>query len=155
MVNSTMAETGGTPCILADMGAFHLAEFAHTLCRPFVGSAVHGGIHILQIGSMKLHPRMLTFPTLNSTFKVWRLSKLNTVHVTNCIMATSYSCILQSASWHHHTVAFRKAHHGNIICLHFSSHDRYELLSVVTPAEKDVAGTATSSHALTDKSHYI
>ncbi len=66
-----MAETGGTPCILADMGAFHLAEFAHTLCRPFVGSAVHGGIHILQIGSMKLHPRMLTFPTLNSTFKVF------------------------------------------------------------------------------------
>ncbi len=70
MVNSTMVETGGTPCILADMGAFHLAEFAHTLCRPFVGSAVHGGIHILQIGPMKLHSRMLTFPTLNSTFKV-------------------------------------------------------------------------------------
>ena len=88
-----MAETGGTPCILCDMGAFHLAEFAHTLCRPFVGSAVHGGIHILQIGSMKLHPRMLTFPTLNSTFKVWRLGKLNTVHFTNRIMATLYVCI--------------------------------------------------------------
>ncbi|DBA68431.1 TPA: hypothetical protein ACH3X2_013731 [Trebouxia sp. C0005] len=70
MVNSTMAETGAMPCVLCDMGAFHLAEFADTLCRPFVGSAVHGGIHILQIGSMKLHPRMLTFPTLNSTFKV-------------------------------------------------------------------------------------
>ncbi len=70
MVHSTIAETGGTPCILCDMGAFHLAEFARTLCRPFVGSAVHGGIHILQIASTKLLQRMLTFPTLNSTFKV-------------------------------------------------------------------------------------
>ena len=93
MVNSTIAGTGGTPCILCDMGAFHLAEFARTLCRPFVGSAVHGGIHILQIGSMKLHPRMLTFPTLNSTFKVWHLGKLNTMHFAKRIMAPSYICI--------------------------------------------------------------
>ena len=70
MVNSTIEERGGTPCILADAGAFHLAEFARTLCRPFEGSAVHGGIHILQIESTKLAPRMLAFPTLKSTFKV-------------------------------------------------------------------------------------
>ena len=77
MVNSTVLQTGGTPCILADGGAFHLAEFARTLCTPFVGSAVHGGIHILQIQSTKLAPRMVLFPALKSTFKVrkQRLSK--------------------------------------------------------------------------------
>jgi len=35
--------------------------------------------------------------------------------------------------------AFYKAHDGYIICLHLSTHDRYELLIVVTPAEAHVA----------------
>ena len=35
--------------------------------------------------------------------------------------------------------AFCKAHDVYIICLHSSTHDRYELLSVVTPAEDHVA----------------
>ena len=73
MVNSTITQTGGTPCLLVDMGAFHLAEFAATLCRPFVGSAVHGGVHMLQIQSAKLSTRMFVFPVLNSTFKVGTL----------------------------------------------------------------------------------
>ncbi len=51
--------------------------------------------------------------------------------------------------------AFCKAHHGNIIQLHFSTHDRYELLSVVTPAGTQFTGTVSSSHALTSKSHFV
>ena len=81
--------------------------------------------------------------------------------------------------------AFRKAHHGNIIRLHSSTHDRYELLIVVTPAEAHVAqscclkeapvmiaekhkvsfffllaeahftGTVTSTRALTSESHPV
>lgn len=70
MINSTVIETGGTLCVVIDMGAYHLAEFAKTLCRPYVGSAVHGGIHILQVVSRKLQPRTLTFPTFSTASKV-------------------------------------------------------------------------------------
>ena len=70
MVHSPVMEICGTPCMLCDMGAFYLVEFAKTLCRAYVGSAVHGGIHVVQISSMKLSSRLLTFAPLNSQFKV-------------------------------------------------------------------------------------
>ena len=57
-------------CAIVDMGAFHLAEFAHTLCLPIVGSAVHGGVHVIQVVSQKLALRMLMIPPLDNTFKV-------------------------------------------------------------------------------------
>ena len=57
-------------CILVDMGAWHLAEFAHSLGLPYEGSAVHGGIHVLQMCSSQLVPRMNMFPRLLSTNKV-------------------------------------------------------------------------------------
>ena len=64
MVNSTIAETGGTPCILCDMGAFHLAEFANTLCRPFIGSAVHGAPDSVQASFTNV---AFTMQSLNSS----------------------------------------------------------------------------------------
>lgn len=95
MVNSTVLQRGGTPCILADGGAFHLAEFARTLCPPFVGSAVHGGIHILQIQSSKLALRMLVFPALKSTFKVrndWKYY----ISATDCGINGLIDCLIES-----------------------------------------------------------
>ena len=68
-VTSLVPEQPGE-CILVDMGAFHLAEFAHSLGQPFEGSAVHGGIHIVQMCSSQLVPRMVMFPRLPSTCKV-------------------------------------------------------------------------------------
>ena len=70
MVNSTNAETGDLRHIMCDMGCFYLSEFGRTLCQPIVGSAVHGGIHMLQIQPVKLASRLLLFPALNGTFKV-------------------------------------------------------------------------------------
>lgn len=69
MVTSLVPEQPGE-CILVDAGAFHLAEFAQTLGRPYEGSAVHGSIHVLQICSSQLVSRMLMFPRLPATCKV-------------------------------------------------------------------------------------
>lgn len=52
------------------MGAFYLAEFADSHCRPIEGSAVHGGIHVLQIVAPSLLSRLLYFPPLSQSFKV-------------------------------------------------------------------------------------
>ena len=68
MVMSRTTEAGSI-CQLVDMGAFHLAEFAQTLCLPFVGSAVHGGVHVVQVVAQKLAMRMLMVPPLDDTFK--------------------------------------------------------------------------------------
>lgn len=59
-----------TECVLVDTGMFHLVEFANTLCLPYVGSAVHGGIHMLQLCPRKLSPRMLMVKKLDATRKV-------------------------------------------------------------------------------------
>lgn len=69
MVMSTSEQSSGK-ALMVDMGAFHLAEFAHTLCLPFVGSAVHGGVHVVQVVSQLLAMRMLMIPALDDTFKV-------------------------------------------------------------------------------------
>ena len=69
MVMSRTSEQSSV-CLLVDMGAFHLAEFAQTLCLPFVGSAVHGGVHVVQVVSQKLAVRMLMVAPLDDTFKV-------------------------------------------------------------------------------------
>ena len=69
MVMSRTSEQGSI-CLLVDMGSFHLAEFAQSLCLPFVGSAVHGGVHVVQVVSQKLAVRMLMVPPLDDTFKV-------------------------------------------------------------------------------------
>ena len=97
MVNSTVSETGGLRCILVDMGCFYLAEFGATLCQPFVGSAVHGGVHMLQIQSTKLQPRLLMFPLLNSTFKVSRITSMPWWLASarkQSVISMSCSCIL-------------------------------------------------------------
>ncbi|KAA6421082.1 MAG: serine threonine kinase [Trebouxia sp. A1-2] len=69
MVMSTSVQGSGK-ALMVDMGAFHLAEFAQTLCLPFVGSAVHGGVHVVQVVSQPLAMRMLMIPALDDTFKV-------------------------------------------------------------------------------------
>ena len=69
MVMSTTLQNS-SKCAIVDMGAFHLAEFAQTLCLPIVGSAVHGGVHVVQVVSQKLALRMLMVPPLDNTFKV-------------------------------------------------------------------------------------
>ncbi|DBA84440.1 TPA: hypothetical protein ACH3X1_006072 [Trebouxia sp. C0004] len=69
MVMSTSVQGSGK-ALMVDMGAFHLAEFAKTLCLPFVGSAVHGGLHVVQVVSQPLAMRMLMIPALDDTFKV-------------------------------------------------------------------------------------
>ena len=69
MVMSTSEQSSGK-ALMVDMGAFHLAEFAQTLCLPFVGSAVHGGVHVVQVVSQPLAMRMLMIPALDDTFKV-------------------------------------------------------------------------------------
>jgi len=69
MVMSTSEQSSGK-ALMVDMGAFHLAEFAQTLCLPFVGSAVHGGVHVVQVVSQLLAMRMLMIPALDDTFKV-------------------------------------------------------------------------------------
>lgn len=70
MVQSTLTEAHNGKCLLVDMGAFHLVEFAKTLCMPLLGSAVHGGVHVLQVVPQTLSMRMLLFPVLDNTFKV-------------------------------------------------------------------------------------
>ena len=80
MVMSRTTEAGSI-CQLVDMGAFHLAEFAQTLCLPFVGSAVHGGVHVVQVVAQKLAIRMLMVPPLDDTFKVCILAKFPVWHL--------------------------------------------------------------------------
>lgn len=70
MVQSTLTEAHNGKCLLVDMGAFHMVEFAKTLCLPFLGAAVHGGVHVLQVVPQTLAMRMLVFPVLDNTFKV-------------------------------------------------------------------------------------
>ena len=65
-----------TACELIDMGAFHLAEFADSHCRPIEGSAVHGGIHVLQIMPPSLMGRLLFIPPLAQPFKVGTMTLL-------------------------------------------------------------------------------
>ena len=57
-------------CELLDMGAFYLAEFADGCCRPIEGSAVHGGVHVLQIMPFTLQDRLLFLPPLSQSLKV-------------------------------------------------------------------------------------
>ena len=57
-------------CELIDMGAFYLAEFAETHCRPIEGSAVQGGIHVLQIMPPVLLGRLLYTAPFSQTLKV-------------------------------------------------------------------------------------
>ena len=57
-------------CELIDMGAFYLAEFAQKQCCPIEGSAVHGGMHVLQVLAPSHRSRLLHFPPLSQTFKV-------------------------------------------------------------------------------------
>ena len=76
MVMSTSEQSSGK-ALMVDMGAFHLAEFAQTLCLPFVGSAVHGGLHVVQVVSQFLAMRMLMIPALDDTFKVCLSPKTN------------------------------------------------------------------------------
>lgn len=72
MVRSTSTQ-GKSKALMVDMGAFHLAEFAHTLCLPFVGSAVQGGVHVVQVVSQMLAMRMLMVTPLDDTFKVGKM----------------------------------------------------------------------------------
>ena len=76
MVQSTLTEAHNGKCLLVDMGAFHLAEFAKSLCMPFVGSAVHGGVPVLQVVPQTLAMRMLVFAPLDGTFKVRTLHRV-------------------------------------------------------------------------------
>ena len=57
-------------CQLIDMGAFCLAEFADTQCRPIEGAGVHGGMHVLQILAPSHTGRLPQFPPLSQSFKV-------------------------------------------------------------------------------------
>ena len=87
MIHSTLTEAHNGKCLLVDMGAFYLLEFAKTLCQPFVGSAVHGGLHVLQVVPQTLAMRMLVFPLLDNTFKVsinFTLTSENLCYVSEC-----------------------------------------------------------------------
>ena len=57
-------------CELIDMGAFYLAEFASKQCCPIEGSAVHGGLHVLQVVIPSQMGRLLHFPRLSQICKV-------------------------------------------------------------------------------------
>ena len=68
---SASTDTGhSSACQLIDMGAFYLAEFVDTHCRPIEGSAVQGGIHVLQIMPPSLLARLLYIAPLTQTCKV-------------------------------------------------------------------------------------
>ncbi len=106
MVMSTSVQGSGN-ALMVDMGAFHLAEFAQTLCLPFVGSAVHGGLHVVQVVSQPLAMRMLMIPALDDTFKVCRNRRDNrrglngeAAHSRRCL--DTHSCMAfgsQMAEW--------------------------------------------------------
>ena len=108
MVQSTLTEAHNGKCLLVDMGAFHLVEFAKTLCLPFMGSAVHGGVHVLQVVPQTLAMRMLVFAALDNTFKVHLcFTSANAVcqvavHVLLLVLWAACRCmLLPSASSRH------------------------------------------------------
>ena len=57
-------------CELLDMGAYYMADFVESHGRPIEGSAVHGGIHVLQIMPLMLMGRLLFNPRMSQTNQV-------------------------------------------------------------------------------------
>ena len=95
-----MPDTEGTQqnsvCELIDMGAFYLAEFADSHCRPIEGSAVHGGIHVLQVVAPSLMSRLMHFAPLSQTFKVCMPRR------PTCTLAPLPYCSVMEMKWHNH-----------------------------------------------------
>ena len=70
MVRSSAPVNQPASCMVVDMGAFNLVEFAKTLGMPAPGLSVTGGVHVLQILSHSLADRATVFAPLDGTNKV-------------------------------------------------------------------------------------
>ena len=77
MVRSSAPANQPASCMVVDMGAFNLVEFAKTLGMPAPGLSVTGGVHVLQILSHSLADRATVFAPLDGTNKVWAADYLS------------------------------------------------------------------------------
>ena len=77
MVRSSTPSNQPASCMVVDMGAFNLVEFAKTLGLSAPGLSVTGGVHVLQILSYSLAARATEFAPLDATNKVYNSCRIS------------------------------------------------------------------------------